>query len=46
MSDTIVELPLQFVKELYEYFYTKLPMNQSELVIIELRKALDKANGN
>lgn len=45
MSDT-VELPIQFVQELYEYFFTKLPMNQSELVILELRKALDKANGS
>lgn len=46
MSET-VELPIQFVRELYEYFFTKLPMNQSELVIIELRKALDKAqNGD
>lgn len=46
MPDTI-ELPLGFVQELYEYFYTQLPMKQSELVIIELRKALDKAkNGN
>lgn len=45
MSET-VQLPIQFVKELYEYFYTKLPMNQSELVIIELRRALDAANGD
>lgn len=42
-----VELPVGFVRELYEYFYTKLPMNQSELVILELRKALDAAkNGD
>lgn len=35
-----VSLPKAFVQELFEYFYTQLPMKQSELVVQELRRAL------
>ena len=35
-----VTLPRAFIEELFEYFYTQLPMKQSEMVVNEFRRAL------